>query len=90
MLCTTLLPAGDTHICYPGDSQGPWMSIRAEQMRMGAEYYELLKLIEQSDKPKADALCQNVMRAFDDYTARAAAFDGNYISLLKAEDELEV
>jgi hypothetical protein len=35
------LPAGDTHILYPGD-KGPWISLRYEAQRLGAEDYEAL------------------------------------------------
>jgi len=81
-------PAGDTHLCYPGAGSGPWMSIRAEQMRLGVEDCELLWMLEKADKAKADALCENVMRRFDDYTVDPLAFEANYIKLLNAADAI--
>lgn len=83
-----LWPTGDSHISYPGNGNGPWLSIRAEQMRAGLEDCELLLAIAKKDKAKADALCTNVMRAFDDYTTDIAAFEENYLKLLQAADEL--
>jgi len=85
---TTLLPPGDTHICYPGDKRGPWMSIRAEQMRMGAEDCELLYWIAQRDRALADDLCAGAFTSFNDYVADPAAFERNYVRLLEAADGL--
>ena len=59
------LPAGDTHLLYPG-TDGPWLSIRLEAQREGAEDYEFLKKLAETDKPKADALCEKVFRSFRD------------------------
>jgi len=81
-------PAGDSHICYPGNKNGPWMSIRAEQMRLGCEDCELLWMVEKADKRKADTLCKTVMRAFDDYTVDVDVFEANYRALLCAADQL--
>lgn len=39
-----LLPAGDAHIVYPGPD-GPWISMRYEAQRGGAEDYELFSQI---------------------------------------------
>ena len=81
-------PAGDTCICYPGNVNGPWMSVRAERMRTGAEDCELLWMIADRDKAAADELCKGVMRAFDDYTADPCLFEDNYIRLLEAADRV--
>jgi len=79
-------PAGDSHICYPGNKNGPWMSARAERMRTGAEDCELLLMIADKDKAKADALCAAVLTSFDTYTTDVKVFDANYIKLLEAAD----
>ena len=79
-------PAGDSHICYPGNKNGPWMSVRAERIRTGAEDCELLYIIADKDKAKADALCANVLTSFDTYTTDVNVFDTNYIKLLEAAD----
>jgi len=81
-------PAGDCHITYPGNENGPWMSLRAELMRSGVEDCNLLWMVSDKDKAKADELCLNVMRAFDDYETDIAAFEANYIKLLEAADNL--
>ena len=61
------LPAGDTHIVYPGQS-APWSSLRLEAQREGFEDYELLRQLKSKDPAKADAVIQQALRAFDDYT----------------------
>jgi hypothetical protein len=81
-------PAGDSHICYPSNKNGPWMSVRAERIRTGAEDCELLYIIADKNKAKADALCLNVLQSFDEYTTDVKVFDANYIKLLEAADEL--
>lgn len=49
------LPAGDTHILYPGDN-GPWISLRYEAQRLGAEDYELLNIYGKKDPKAAEKL----------------------------------
>lgn len=83
-----LWPTGDSHISYPGTGNGPWLSIRAELMRAGLEDCELLLAIAKKDKSKADKLCTNVMRAFDDYTTDVLKFEENYRRILEVADEL--
>lgn len=82
----TLLPPGDTHICYPGNAAGPWMSLRAEQMRSGAEDCELLYLLKDRDAAQAQRLLDHVMRSFTDYETDPIAFDRAYEALLTALD----
>lgn len=67
------LPAGDTHIVYPG-TDGPWMSIRLEAQRESAEEYELLKELAKTDKVKADAICEKVFHSFKNVEYDAAVF----------------
>ena len=81
-------PAGDTHISYPGNENGPWMSVRAERMRTGCEDCELLWMIADADKDKADELCTKVMQSFNEYTTDVNAFEENYIRILENADEL--
>lgn len=59
------LPAGDTHIVYPGDG-APWMSLRLEAQRRSAEDYELLHLLSGKDPALADAICAKGFRSFCD------------------------
>ena len=44
------LPAGDTHIIYPGKN-GPLSSLRFESHRIGSEDYEILEILKRK-KPK--------------------------------------
>ncbi|NLE14065.1 MAG: DUF4091 domain-containing protein [Clostridiales bacterium] len=77
------LPAGDTHIIYPGKGE-PWMSIRLEAQREGAEEYELLSLLAKTDKAAADALCAKVFRSFKDVEYDIAVITDVKRSLLEA------
>lgn len=83
------LPAGDTHLLYPGgfngngERQEPWMSIRSENQRMSAEDYELLKLLSQKDKAKADEICASVFRSFKDVEFDVSRFNAARKALLE-------
>ena len=77
------LPAGDSHIVYPGEGE-PWSSVRFEAMGMGIEDYELLRLLAEKDKTHADAICTSVMRSFHDVDKTPAAFDQAHVRLLDA------
>ncbi len=58
------LPAGDTHIVYPG-ADGPWSSVRLEAQREGFEDNELLHRL---DPAQAQTIIAPILRGFDDYT----------------------
>ena len=75
------LPAGDTHVIYPGKGE-PWMSIRLEAERESAEEYELLRELAKTDKAKADELCENVFQSFKDVEYDVAKFTANKKALL--------
>ena len=77
------LPAGDTHLLYPG-TDGPWLSMRGEAERASAEEYELLTALSAVDKEKADDLCRRVFRSFHDVEYDAAVFTENLRALLAA------
>ncbi len=81
------LPAGDTHIIYPG-TDGPWMSIRLEAQRESAEDYELLQLIAQQDKALADAICEMGFRTFMDVEYDPVEFRKIRRKLYQAASEL--
>jgi len=76
------LPAGDTHVVYPG-TDGPWSSLRFEAQREGFEDYELLKRLRSRDARKADAIVRKAFRAFDDYTKNVKVFRAARRALLK-------
>ncbi|MBR6739647.1 MAG: DUF4091 domain-containing protein [Clostridia bacterium] len=80
------LPAGDTHIVYPG-TDGPWMSIRLEASRESTEEYELLCELAKTDKAKADAICDKVFKSFKEVEYDVNAFIENKKALLEALSE---
>lgn len=77
------LPAGDTHIIYPGKGE-PWMSIRLEAERESAEEYELLRELAKTDKALADEICESVFHSFKDVEYDIAAFTAAKKRLLEA------
>ena len=80
------LPAGDSHIIYPG-TDGPWLSIRLEAQRESAEEYELLKKLATTNKPLADSICESVFRSFRDVEYDVGAFAAARRRLLAALSE---
>lgn len=60
------LPAGDTHIIYPGDN-GPLSSVRFEAHRIGAEDYELLEQLRAKEPQQTDKLVSRLFRSYTDY-----------------------
>ncbi len=64
---TNTLPAGDTHIVYPG-RDGPWPSARLEAMRQGFEDRDLLERLREKDPSQVEPLIRMVVRGFADYT----------------------
>ena len=63
---TNYLPAGDSHIVYPG-KKGPLSSQRFEAHRIGMEDYELLYLLKKKDPEQAAKLIDKLFQAFDRY-----------------------
>ena len=61
------LPAGDTHIVYPGKG-GPWSSARLEATRAGMEDADLLAMLRRRDRAAADALVRRMARGYGDYS----------------------
>jgi hypothetical protein len=61
------LPAGDTHIVYPGPD-GPWSSVRLEAQREGFEDYEMLTELGWDRVREGLAIVRPVLRGFDRYT----------------------
>lgn len=77
------LPAGDTHLLYPG-TDGPWLSMRGENERASAEEYELLTRLAASDKALADEICASVFRSFCEVEYDTGVFTRNLRRLLAA------
>lgn len=67
----TTLPAGDTHLIYPGDGM-PYMSMRLEAHREGIEEYEIFKAVAAKNKNIADDICNRCFKSFN-----KAEFDMN-------------
>lgn len=82
-----LLPPGDTHIIYPGDGE-PWMSARLEAQRRGQEEFELLKLIGENDREKADKLCEAGFRKFNNVEYDINKYTALNREILKSASEL--
>jgi len=81
------LPAGDTHVVYPGRG-APWSSMRFEAEREGIEDYELLLQVAGKDKALADGITRRVLRGFADYTEDPATFRRAHAKLLAAASKL--
>jgi len=78
------LPAGDTHILYPGP-RGPLSSTRFEAFRIGIEDFELLQMLKRKDESKAMDLIRHVFRDYTDYSTDVSAYRAARQALL---DEL--
>jgi hypothetical protein len=82
----SFLPAGDTHIVYPG-KDAPWSSVRLESQREGIEDYELLKILKSQSPAKAEEIIRQTFRAFDDFSKDTQVFRSARKSLLDAMDQ---
>jgi hypothetical protein len=60
------LPAGDSHIIYPG-TDGPLSSTRFEAQRIGIEDYELLQKLKQTNPAEEIRLIDSLFTSFTDY-----------------------
>ena len=81
------LPAGDTHVVYPG-AGGPWSSLRFEAQREGFEDYELLHRLREKEPEAAGRIVRLAIRGFDRYTKSPVALRRARATLLKATDRL--
>ncbi len=80
---SNFLPAGDTHIVYPGKN-GPWSSLRLEAQREGFEDYELLRLLRSRQAAKAEGIIRKAFQRFDRYTKNVKVFRAARRDLLVA------
>ena len=60
------LPAGDTHVVYPGE-EGPLSSLRFEAHRLGIEDYELLYDLQASSAKKSEKLVKKLFSSYTEY-----------------------
>ena len=81
------LPAGDTHIVYPGNGE-PLRSLRYMEMKCGIEDYTVLNELAKTDKAAADKLCRRAMYSFDRYITDTEEFDNIISDLIDAYDNI--
>ena len=77
------LPAGDTHIVYPGTG-GPWSSLRLEAQREGFEDLEFLRRLGARHPAAVRRILRPVLTSFDRYTTDLAVFRRGRRALLRA------
>ena len=80
---TNKLPAGDTHVLYPGDG-GPWSGLRFEAHRIGLEDFELLSQLKVQDEVRRDAIIEDVFRQYDEYETDVLQYRRARSALLNA------
>lgn len=77
------LPAGDTHIIYPGINE-PLSSLRFEAHRIGIEDYELLELLKENELEKYNELKKQLFRSYTDYNLNISDYRKVKAKLLKS------
>jgi len=77
------LPAGDTHIVYPG-KDGPISSVRFESHRIGVEDYDLLQELKAKDPRKFNKLIKRLFRSYTDYNLSISDYRKVKKKLLKS------
>jgi len=80
-----LLPAGDTHIVYPGKGR-PYSSLRLEAQREGFEDYQLLMRLKARRAKLAQGIIAKAIRGFDHYTKDVPVFRAAQKALWTALD----
>ena len=77
------LPAGDTHIIYPGKER-PLSSVRFEAHRIGCEDYELLYTLKGTKPSKHDRLVGKVFISYTEYSLDLKKYRKTRKKLLKS------
>lgn len=80
---TNFLPAGDTHIIYPG-KDGPLSSIRFEAHRMGCEDYDLLQMLKNQNITLYNQLVNTLFSSYTEYNTNIKDYRKTRESLLKS------
>jgi len=83
---TNKLPAGDTHIIYPGPDQ-PWSSTRFEAHRIGLEDLAMLRTVQKNNPSAAAEIIKQVFRNYDDWESSVDVYRRARGKLLKAAAE---
>jgi hypothetical protein len=81
------LPAGDSHIIYPG-KQGPLSSQRFEAHRIGMEDYELLSQLKTKSPEMTLKIIGQIFQAFDSYDKDISDYRKTRALLLETLDRL--
>ena len=81
------LPAGDSHIIYPG-KEGPLSSQRFEAHRIGMEDYELLRQLKAKSPAQMNKVINRVLRSFNDYDKNIADYRKTRKLLLETLDRM--
>ena len=63
---TNKLPAGDTHVIYPGQGE-PWSGLRFEAHRIGLEDYELLSQLKSKNLSAYHEIMNEIFHQYNDY-----------------------
>ena len=79
----TDFPCGDAFIVYPG-TDGPWISLRFEAERIGAEEGCLLKQLRKKNPEAHDALIGKVFTGFNNYNDDPELLEAVHEELLQA------
>ena len=79
----TDFPCGDAFIVYPGTG-GPWISLRFEAERIGAEEGCLLKQLRKKNPESHDALIAKVFTGFNNYNDDPELLEAVHEELLQA------
>tara|TARA_B110000003_G_scaffold1929_1_gene2038 strand:+ start:1507 stop:3156 length:1650 start_codon:yes stop_codon:yes gene_type:complete len=80
---TNYLPAGDTHIIYPG-KDGPLSSLRFEAHRKGVEDYELLEILKSKNKIKHSKILKKLFSDYQNYSTSISKYSRVKRKLLKS------
>jgi hypothetical protein len=76
------LPAGDTHIIYPGEN-GPLSSLRFEAHRIGCEDFDLLQKLKTGNPKLHKKLVTKLFRSYTDYNLNLKEYRKVKKALLK-------
>ena len=68
------LPAGDTHIIYPG-SHGPLSSMRFEAHRIGCEDYEILEYLKKVNPKQYNILINKIFKNYTTYNLKIKKYE---------------
>ena len=78
----TNFPCGDAFLVYPGDD-GPWLGMRLEAQRRGAEDVALLRILREQDEEAYDRLMSRVFTNNYTYNDDPIQFEKIYEDMLK-------